>query len=258
MEKFNRTLNYGIFGDICGSSLEGKFNNSISDIKELFDKGCKTDDSEMTLAVYDCLKEKKISSRDFLDSFVKHCKNEKSYSEKTLFIIKNCRQNFSEKNAHDTNGAIMRAMPFAVIEDLNLRKISMENNLVHTHWNLSALETCLDYVEYLRILMREGKKLFKSPTSSELKFRIMLCNTNLGKKVSEIPECFTQNGFVVKNCDTFAYVYYFFINHEEGNYEEGLKEILKRGGDTDTTAKIYCEMVGCVSSCFDKYIKVKN
>lgn len=245
---------YGMFGDRCGSSIEGGINNQFPSIEFLRDRGVYTDDSEMTLAVDECIKKKTFSAKDFLLSFKRNCKNYKSYSKKTLEIISMAETNFTTKNSFDTNGAIMRALPFVNLEK-NFRQIPMENNLLHTHYNYSAMKTCIDYVSYLDILLNSGKVLFTNPEGSDIKFRFFFCNSSLGKlSTDEVVQHFTRNGFTIKNSDTFAYAYWFFINHDEKTFEKGLEEILKRGGDTDTVAKLYCEMVGCVSSCFDKYL----
>lgn len=253
MEQSRRVLNYGIFGDICGSSIESRFGNDFKDLFELFNRGMMTDDSEMTLAVYDCIRNGKISSIDFMNSFSRRCRNRRSYSAKTLSMIDSYRENFSGRNCYDTNGAIMRSSPFILISDPELRKSTMENSMIHTHYNRSAADACMDYVSYLRLLMTKGKQHFIHIVDRNLKFRIMVSNMAL-KGNPEVPACFAPNGFTTTNADTFAYAYHYFINHDEKTYEEGLIKLLRTGGDTDTLAKIYCEMVGCVSNCFDKYI----
>lgn len=144
--------------------------------------------------------------------------------------------------------------PLVVFADQDRLKTIIEYNLWYTHSNFEALYVCYDYVKYLRRLLNGGEKNIDTNSSittlvsKDLFFKITVCNQGIDirKKACE------SNGFQIKCSDAFVHAYYYFITYTDPMI--GLFALLKYGGDTDTVAKLYCEMVGCVSDAFNPFM----
>ncbi len=231
----------GMYGDLMGSGYEGilprptklRFKNLVA--------GEYTDDTEMTRAVYYVIKLGDFSNRiKYLSAFKMFQNKRQRYSRKTDFCIENGTVNNS-----DTCGAIMMASPLIAVPEADLVK-AVNSMLWYTHQNDSAAQTVADYIRLLKQLI-----LTKDPKTS------LDCIQN--ETVRSRLEFIKAGGpawFGVKSqvtcLDVLAHAYYFFLKNT-GNYKEGLAETIRESIDSDTVAKIYCELVASCSSELDPY-----
>ena len=257
-------------GDALGAPVEFVTSrNIIAHIDELknfrdngiFPKGVWTDDTSMALCLGDSLYEKQgYDSYDVMDKYLEwrdHGLNSFfNYGEGIGNQVDTALDEYEsepvvpvdkERVWSAGNGSIMRLAPIIIatydmkIQDVvYLSKISARE----THYSEEA-EAGTEIFGAMLYLALHGEKKEKILSHEELlKYSTGEVYNDILSRIFSKPDCLSielsdVSGYIV---DALTIAIWGLYNHD--NFEEGMLEVLKLGGDTDTNCAIYGQLAG--------------
>jgi len=271
-ERYIGTLLGGCIGDILGSTNEGKTYDSIrsnnNHLVTKFHNNRYTDDTELTLVLARYLANHSSSNKDHSmvqevhSMYQKVVKNSsRGYSKNTRYLLSNWTHCMLA-NAAETNGAIMRIAPMALIKcksDQDLYdKIKYATYCTHGE-NKDAIDTAFIHVKLLNSIIHQKQKTaesiylyakelaqrVKNPTiytyltmiHPDNKNRFEETRWNVNKSI------FGYDIFQIKAIDCYICTLVCFLYNFE-NPKDALIMAANLGGDTDTIAKLVGDLVG--------------
>jgi ADP-ribosylglycohydrolase len=270
-EQYIGTLLGGCIGDILGSTNEGKTFDSIRSKNSLVTKfhiNRYTDDTELTLVLTRYLAKYQTTFKDHSMVQVVHSmyqkvvKNSKRcYSKKTRDLLSNWNHCMLA-NAAETNGAVMRIAPMALIKyksDQDMydkikyviycthgeNKDAIDTAFIHVKLLISILNQKQKTAESIYLYAKELAQRVKNPTihayltmiHPDNKKRFEETQWNVNKSI------FGYDIFQIKAVDCFICALVCFLYNFK-NPKAALIMAANLGGDTDTIAKLVGDLVG--------------
>jgi ADP-ribosylglycohydrolase len=270
-ERYVGTLLGGCIGDILGSTNEGKTFDSIRSKNSLvtkFHNNRYTDDTELTLVLARYLTKYQISSKDHSmvqevhSMYQKVVKNSnRGYSKNTRDILSNWNCCMLA-NAADTNGAVMRIAPMALIKyksDQDLydkikyaiycthggNKDATDTAFIHVKLLISIINQKQKTAESIYLYAKELAQRVKNPT---IYAYLTMIHPDNRKRFEETQwdvnkSIFGYDMFQIKAIDCFICALVCFLYNFK-NPKTALIMAANLGGDTDTIAKLVGDLVG--------------
>jgi len=273
-ERYVGTLLGGCIGDILGSTNEGKTFDSIRSKNSLvtkFHNNRYTDDTELTLVLARYLAKYQTSSASSKDhsmvqevhsmyqNVVKY--SPRGYSQKTRNILSNWN-NCMLANAAETNGAVMRIAPMALIKyksDQDLYdKIKYAIYCTHGE-NKDAIDTAFIHVKLLIGIINQkqmtvdsiylyAKELAQRVKNPTIHAYLTMIHPDNKKRFKETQWNVTKSLFgydmlQIKAIDCFICALVCFLYNFK-TPKTALIMAANLGGDTDTIAKLVGDLVG--------------
>lgn len=271
-ERYIGTLLGGCIGDILGSTNEGKTYDSIRSNNSLvtkFHNNRYTDDTELTLVLARYLAKHQTSSnedhsmvQEVHSMYQKVVKNSRrGYSKKTRDLLSNWNHCMLA-NAAETNGAVMRIAPMALIKyksDQDLynkikyaiycthgeNKDATDTAFIHVKLLISIIHQKQKTAESIYLYAKELAQRVKNPTiyayltmiHPDNKKRFEETQWNVNKSI------FGYDIFQIKAIDCFICALVCFLYNFK-NPKDALIMAANLGGDTDTIAKLVGDLVG--------------
>ena len=217
-----------------------------------------TDDTEMTIALIRALKcgySKSTAIQEY-HRFVNSATYSLGTNTKSLFhgyksvklFEKKYLKRFSTSSSiinSQSNGHLMRLSPIALLENSETRNLVAELDCRITNPSPLSIRISLLYVNLLNKCLKENdvaicKSIVLSLCTSEVKNDIAHCFRDAMKSVFD-RDLQNQRGWNVHSLSVSLWV---ALNNV--SFHEGIKEIIKRGGDTDTNAAIGGALLGAI------------
>jgi ADP-ribosylglycohydrolase len=270
-ERFIGTLLGGCIGDILGSTNEGKTFDSIRSNNTFVTKfyhNRYTDDTELTLVLARYLAKYQTSNiehsmvQEVHSMYQKVVKTSKrGYSKKTRDLLSNWNHCMLA-SAADTNGAVMRIAPMALIKHASDKELydKIKYAIYCTHGeNKDAVDTAFIHVKLLISIINQKQKTAESIYlyAKELAQRVRnpvihayltMIHPDNKKRFEETQwnvnkSIFGYDLFQIKAIDCFiCALVCFFYNFKTP--KAALIMAANMGGDTDTIAKLVGDLVG--------------
>ena len=271
-ERYIGTLLGGCIGDILGSTNEGKTFDFIRTKNSYVTKFCHnryTDDTELTLVLARYLAKYQTPNKDhsmvqevhsMYQNVVKNSR--RGYSKKTRDLLGNWNHCMLA-NAAETNGAVMRIAPMALItydSDQDLYdKIKYAIYCTHRE-NKNATDTAFIHVKLLISIINQkhktaesiylyAKELAQRVKNTTIHAYLTLIHPDNKKRFEETQWNVNKSifgddmFFQIKAIDCFiCALVCFFYNFTKP--KEALIMAANLGGDTDTIAKLVGDLVG--------------
>jgi len=259
---------YGVFvGDALGTTYEFRKANSIKLPRRLnivgqgpfrVDKGQVTDDSEMTLALlYSIIKKKgKFDREDVAKAYIRWIKSDPAdngiTTAKALRNAKNYQDTVDNSKKYNkgslSNGFLMRISPLALLalnmKDNQLNKIIKEDVKI-THSNKDCFYVAKLYVYMIRYIIKGGKNYLEEAVNiiNKDKYESRLEIIDIVSQAQKTPYFTRFKNRIEPDGDYMGFVFVslqiaFYVLYDAKSYEEGMKTIIKLGGDTDTNCAI--------------------
>jgi ADP-ribosylglycohydrolase len=270
-ERYVGTLLGGCIGDILGSTNEGKTFDTIRSKNSLvtkFHNNRYTDDTELTLVLARYLTKYQISStsdhsmvQEVHSMYQKVVKNSKrGYSKKTRDLLSNWNHCMLA-NSSETNGAIMRIAPMALIKHKSDQELydKIRYAVYCTHDNKDAIDTAFIHVKLLISIINQKQKTVESiyRYAKELAQRVKnptiyayltMIHPDNKKRFEETQwnvnkSIFGYDMFQIKAIDCFICALICFLYNFK-DPKAALIMAANLGGDTDTIAKLVGDLVG--------------
>jgi len=269
-DRFIGTLLGGCIGDILGSVNEGKTFDTIrsNGFVTTFHHNRYTDDTELTLVLARYLV--KYANEQHSHSMVQEVHSmyskivntsKRGYSNKTRNILSNWNHCMLA-NAADTNGAVMRIAPMALIKyksDQDLyQKIKYAIYCTHGE-SKDAIDTAFIHVKLLISIINEkhktaesiyryAKEIAQRVKNSTIHAYLTMIHPDNKKRFEETQwninkSIFGYDMFQIKAIDCFTCALVCFLY----NFNKPKNAIImaaNMGGDTDTIAKLVGDLVG--------------
>ena len=217
-----------------------------------------TDDTELTIALIRALK-RGYSKSTVVEEYHRFA-NSGTYSlgtnTKSLFFGYKSVKLFEKKYlkrfatsssvmSSQSNGHMMRLSPIALLENSETRNLVAELDCMITNPSPISKRISLLYVNILNKCLKENdvaicKSMVFSLCTSEVKNDIGYCFRDAMKPVFD-RDLQNQRGWNVHALSVSLWV----VLHT-ASFHEGIKEIIKRGGDTDTNAAIGGALLGAI------------
>jgi ADP-ribosylglycohydrolase len=268
-ERYVGTLLGGCIGDILGSTNEGKTYDSIRShgLVTTFHSNRYTDDTELTLVLARYLANHQTSNNHSMvqevhSMYQKVVKNSvRGYSKKTRDLLSNWNHCMLA-NAADTNGAVMRIAPMALVNyksDQDMyEKIKYAIYCTHGD-NKDATDTAFIHVKLLISIIYQKRKTAESIYlyAKELAQRVenplifaylTLIHPDNKKRFEETQwnvnkSIFGYDKFQIKAVDCFICALVCFLYNFKSP-KDALIMAANLGGDTDTIAKLVGDLAG--------------
>lgn len=214
---------YGsIIGDIAGSTLERKYpENEDLDIEDLIDKGHYTDDTVLTLAFLDAIKNNKSVKDSFKEWGTKYISQGFSKS-----FIKNFLEVEEYTPCHSgTNGALMMLSPAIQFNDLPLERIYEAVKVTHD---------CFEAYVCAEWYVNFGRNI-KGETSLKLMQQCPVKNFITTYDVLKTQRHWDMSSIITLRNALVCYT-------SSSSFIETLQKSLYLGGDTDTVSCVSCAL----------------
>lgn len=271
-ERYVGTLLGGCIGDILGSTNEGKTYESIrsNGLVTTFHSNRYTDDTELTLVLARYLAKHTASTASNNHSMVqevhsmyqKVVKNSvRGYSKKTRDLLSNWNHCMLA-NAADTNGAVMRIAPMALVNYKSDQDMydKIKYAIYCTHGdNKDATDTAFIHVKLLISIIYQKRKtaesiyLYAKELAQRVKNPLIFAYLTLihpdNKKRFEETQwnvnksIFGYDKFQIKAVDCFICALVCFLYNFKSP-KDALIMAANLGGDTDTIAKLVGDLAG--------------
>lgn len=268
-ERFIGTLLGGCIGDILGSTNEGKTFDSIRSnnaFVSTFHCNRYTDDTELTLVLARYLVQYQNTKHSMVQEvhrmYQKVVKNSRrGYSKKTRDLLSNWNHCMLA-NAAETNGAVMRIAPMALIKHASDKELSekIKYAIYCTHGeNKDAIDTAFIHVKLLIGIINQkqctaeaiylyAKELAQRVRNPVIYAYLTMIHPDNKKRFEETQwnvnkSIFGYDIFQIKAIDCFICALVCFLY----NFKKPKEAILMAaniGGDTDTVAKLVGDLVG--------------
>lgn len=271
-ERYVGTLLGGCIGDILGSSNEGKTYDFIRSqsggLVTTFQNNRYTDDTELTLVLARYLAKQQTSPsnhsmvQEVHSMYQQVVKDSvRGYSKRTRDLLSNWNHCMLA-NAADTNGAVMRIAPMALVKyksDQDLyNKIKYAIYCTHSD-NKDATDTAFMHVKLLRSIISQktktaesiylyAKELAQRVENSRIFAYLTLIHPDNKKRFEETQwnvtkSIFGYDKFQIKAVDCFLCAFVCFLYNFKSP-RDALIMAANLGGDTDTIAKLVGDLAG--------------
>lgn len=269
MNKQTAMIINGVLGDIYGAPLEMMpmeyihkvYGTEITDYI-VTDKVCErqftyTDDSEMTLAVLELVKQYKngieLTNEIVLSTYIKYFEPTRGYSGNVYRMFCNYiidKKTINERNTN-SNGSLMRISPLCLIEFKSDEELQKIIRLIHypTHMNEEAFNTSFVYIKIL-LLIKEDKHKFldiikyvsDNYAGNKLKQKLeFILNNNVLDEFEGVDELIGLDGIVSEETLSVAL---WGVLKNINTPQKILGKVLAYGGDTDTIGSIAGQITG--------------
>ncbi len=269
-ERYVGTLLGGCIGDILGSANEGKTYDFIrsSGLVTTFHNNRYTDDTELTLVLARYLAKHQTSSNNHSMVQEVHSMYQKvvnnsvrGYSKKTRALLSNWHHCMLA-NAAETNGAVMRIAPMALIKYKNDKDLydKIRYAIYCTHGdNKDATDTAFIHVKLLIGIIYQkyqtaesiylyAKELATRVKNSDIFAYLTLIHPDNKKRFEETQwnvskSIFGYDKLQIKAIDCFICALVCFLYNFKSP-KDALIMAANLGGDTDTIAKLVGDLAG--------------
>lgn len=268
MNKIKGSIYGVLIGDALGTTYEFKKAKNIKLPKILnvvgkgpfhVAKGQVTDDSEMTLALaHSIIKKKKFDKEDVSKAYIRWIKSEPAdngiTTARALKNAKNYKETVNNAKKYNqeslSNGFLMRISPLAIIglnmKENKLNKIIKEEVSI-THSNILCYYCAKLYIYMLIYIINGGKDYQKEA------LRIIDLDEHKTKdQLIEIVNTSTKTIYFKKIKPDSNFMGFMFVSlqisfyclYNSKSYQDGMRNIIKLGGDTDTNCAISGAFLG--------------
>jgi ADP-ribosylglycohydrolase len=160
-----------------------------------------------------------------------------------------CYKNAARSGRSESNGGLMRISPLAVycstVADDGLVELMVRSEQSMTHSNTTVQNAAIVYVLAIRSLIRD--KSSEDAFEKVYRFKsirdwIGMGNANLNDYIAAIDDRIPANEHI--GHAKIAWSYAFYHLKRESSYIEAMRDVLSRGGDTDTNCAIVGGLIG--------------